>query len=65
MTKKGKATRNLAKLAADQGITPYDPNEKPDWEVPTDEEMNAYLKALRRMEPPTRRLSASAVTRRR
>ena len=48
-TKKGKAKlRNLVKLAADQGITPFDPNKNPDWEVPTEDEMNRYFEALKK-----------------
>ncbi len=54
-TKKGKAkSRELSKLAKEQGVCPYDANEKPDWNIPTDEEMKAYLKALRRTEPPAK-----------
>ena len=41
---------NINELVREQQVRPYDPNEKPDWEVPSNEETEDYFKVMRRKE---------------
>ena len=47
---------DLEALVERQGIMPFNPEETPDWEVPTDDEIERYFKAIKREEHKAKRI---------